>query len=83
RKQRDLAYTKILKEGNPDELAEIINTLKMESHEKGLDKKKVSATDKKYLDKAESLLYSEISISLSIEMDEINDKVSSMFQEIL
>lgn len=83
RKQRDLAYTKILKEGNPDELAEIINTLKMESHEKGLDKKKVSATDKKYLDRAEILLYSEISISLSIEMDEINDQVSSMFQEMI
>ena len=48
-----------------------------------MDKKKVSSTDKKYLDKAESLLYSEISISLSMDMGEINDKVSAMFQEIL
>lgn len=83
RKQRDLAYTKILKEGNPNELAEIISTLKIESREKETDKKKVSATDKKYLDKAEGLLYSEISISLSMDMNQINDKVSSMFQEIL
>lgn len=83
RKQRDLAYTKILKEGNPDELAEIINALTIESHEKEIDKKKVSATDKKYLDKAESLLYSELSISLSMDIDEVNDKVSSMFQDIL
>ncbi len=83
RKQRDLTYTKMLKEGNPDELADIINTLKMEGREKEIDKKKVSATDKKYLDKAESLLYSEISISLDMDMAEINDKVSSMFQEVL
>lgn len=83
RKQRDLAYTKILKEGNPDELADIINTLKIEGREKTIDKKKVSATDKKYLDRAESLLYSEISISLDMGMTEVNDKVLTMYQEIL
>jgi CarD family transcriptional regulator len=79
KKQRELAYGKILKEGNPCELAEIINALKIEETEKIAEGKKFSATDSKYLERAERLLYSELSISLNMKIEQIKDRITEMF----
>jgi CarD family transcriptional regulator len=81
RKQRERAYTKILKEGNPFELAEIILTLLLEKDEKDKAGKNISVADKKYLEQAEKLLYSELSVCLDIEMDEVKEKVLDMLLE--
>lgn len=83
KKQREQAYTNILKEGNPDELVEIINSLMIEENEKIEEGKRISATDKKYLDKAERLLYSELSVSLNIEMKLIKDRVLDLFKVVI
>lgn len=81
RKQREKAYTKILKEGNPIDLAEIILTLLLEKNEKEETGKNISVADKKYLEQAEKLLYSELSVCLDIEMDQVKEKVLDMLLE--
>lgn len=80
KKQRDQSYVKIIKEGNPSELAEIINALMIEDNEKKVEGKRISETDKKHLDKAERLLFPELSIALNMEIEEVKDSVASVFQ---
>ena len=41
--------------------------------------KRISATDTKFLEKSERLLYSELSVTLNLEMEQIKDKVACMF----
>ncbi len=81
KKLREQAYTKILKEGNPNELVEIINALVIEENEKISEGKKASDTDRKYLLRAEKLLYSELSVTLNIKIDLIKDRVTCMFKK--
>lgn len=81
KKQREQAYTKILKEGNPNELVEIINALVIEENEKISEGKKASDTDRKYLVRAEKLLYSELSVTLNIKFELIKERVACMFKK--
>lgn len=75
RRQREKTYNQILKEGNPSEIVEIINALILEENEKLKAGKNITVADKRYLEKAEKLLYSELSICLNIEMDQVKEKV--------
>jgi CarD family transcriptional regulator len=83
KKTRERVYTKILKEGNPNELVEIINVLNEEENEKRAEGRKQSATDEKYLEKAKELLFTELSVSLGIEIEEIKQRVETILQEKL
>ncbi len=75
RRQREKTYTQILKDGNPSEIVEIINALILEENEKTKAGKNVSVADKRYLEKAEKLLYSELSVCFNIEMDKVKEKI--------
>lgn len=75
RRQREKTYNQILKEGNPSEIVEIINALILEENEKLKAGKNITVADKRYLEKAEKLLYSELSICLNIEIDQVKEKV--------
>ncbi len=81
KKMRERVYTKMLKEGNPNELVEIINVLNEEENEKRSEGRKNSATDEKYLQKAKELLFSELSVSLGIEIDQIKQRVETILKE--
>ena len=81
KKTRERVYTKMLKEGNPSELVEIINVLNEEENEKRMEGRKRSATDEKYLEKAKELLFSELSVSLGIEIELIKQRVETILQE--
>lgn len=81
KKMRERVYTKMLKEGNPSELVEIINVLNEEENEKRAEGRKNSATDVKYLEKAKELLFTELSVSLGIEMEQIKQRVEIILQE--
>lgn len=75
KKMRERVYTKMLKEGNPSELVEMINVLNEEEEEKIAEGRKKSATDEKYLQKAKELLFSELSVSLGIEIEQVKQRV--------
>jgi CarD family transcriptional regulator len=81
KKIRERVYSRILKEGNPSELVEIINVLIEEENEKRVEGRKISATDEKYLQKAKEILYSELSASLGIEIEQIKQRVEAILQE--
>lgn len=81
KKTRERVYTKMLKEGNPSELVEMINVLNEEDNEKRAEGKKKSATDEKYLEKAKELLFTELSVSLGIEIEQIKQRVETILQE--
>lgn len=83
KKVRDQEYTRCLKEGDPHELVIIINALMIEDKERKIAGKKISATDKKYLEKAERLLYPELSIALNIDMEQMQDRIACRFEEVL
>ena len=83
KKVRERVYTKMLKEGDPCELVEIINVLNEEENEKRAEGRKNSATDEKYLEKAKELLFTELSVSLGIEIDQIKQRVETILQDKL
>lgn len=83
KKMREQVYSKILKEGDPNELVEIINALIIEENEKTVEGKNISATDRKYLERAEKLLYSELSVSLNVKVEQIKEKVAGMFISLI
>jgi len=80
KKLREQVYNRILKEGNPEELVEIIKAIILEENERVTDGKKISATDRKYLERAERLLYSEMSVALNITPAQIKEKVAGMLR---
>lgn len=81
KKLRERVYTRILKEGNPSELVEIINALIEEENEKRIEGRKNSATDEKYLEKAKELLFTELSVSLGVDIEQIRQRVEAILQE--
>ena len=83
KKMRERVYTRMLKEGNPSELVEIINVLNEEENEKKADGRKRSATDEKYLVKAKELLFTELSVSLGIDIEQIKLRVETILREKL
>ncbi len=83
RKKRDQTYTKLLKEGDPMQLIQIINALNIEGQEKKAVGKNMSTTDKRILDRAEKLLYPELSLALGVAVETIKQRVESVFQDQL
>ncbi|NLK26948.1 MAG: hypothetical protein GX306_01180 [Clostridiales bacterium] len=83
RKKRDQVYTKLLKEGDPKQIIQIINALNIEDQEKKAAGKNMSTTDKRILERAEKLLYPELSLALGVEVETIKQKVETIFQEAI
>lgn len=75
RRQREKTYNQIIKDGNPSDIVEIINALILEEDEKMKAGKNISVADKKYLEKAEKLLYSELSVCFNLQMNQVKEKV--------
>lgn len=81
RKEREKAYTYMLREGDPMELAEIITALMIEEHNRSEEGKTFPATDKKILERAEQLLYSELSVIYDEEYVDIKNRVAEYIKE--
>ena len=82
-KKKDQFYTQILKDGNPMQLIKVITSILIDEQEKIAAGKKMSTTDKRILDKAERLLYPELSLALETEVETIKERVTSLFQEVV
>jgi CarD family transcriptional regulator len=83
KKKRDQLYTQILRDGEPELLVKMINALIFEDKEKISVGKRISATDRRYLDKAEKLLYPELALALNIEIDIIRERAQAIHQETI
>jgi len=83
RKKKDQLYTQIIKEGNPMQLIKVITSILIDEQEKIAAGKKISTTDKRFLDRTEKLLYPELSLALGLEVETIKERVTSLFQEVV
>ena len=81
-KTREQMYKEAIRTYNCHSLVQIIKTLYMRRQDRVMQGKKVLSSDEYYLKKAEELLYSEISIALSIPKESvegyINDEITKM-----
>lgn len=71
-------YTKLVDEGNRQEIASIINTLLRKKVEVEEENKKLNGRDRDLLRTAKSALFTELSISLDTSIEKINNKISKM-----
>lgn len=81
-KMIEYEYKNLISTGNKEDLIKIIKTTYLKNKERLENKKKISDKDNSYFEKAERILYNEISIVLGKTFDEtkeyIIEKVSEM-----
>lgn len=74
-KKREEVYRQILKPCECIEWARLIKTIYFRKELKARQGKKITATDTKYLKRAEDFLYQELAISMKLEPIEVKERV--------
>lgn len=74
-KNREQMYKEAIRTYDCDTLVEIIKTLYLRKQNRLHEGKKVLSSDEQYLRKAEELLYSEMSLSLSIPKEKVEEYI--------
>lgn len=72
---RTQAYSDIMKKGDRFEMSNVINTLIRRKHELEQIDKKFAIQDSKFLQSVQSMLFTELAISLSTTPDDIAERV--------
>lgn len=70
-KEREKSYKEAIQSNNPERLVEIIKLIYQRKKTRQEQGKKVTATDSRYFEIAEKLLYSELELVLNLNKDEI------------
>ncbi len=73
--QRTQNYSAIAKKGDRKEMSKVINTLLIKKHELENNDKKFPEQDRKLLVSIESILFSELALSLNTSTEEISEKI--------
>lgn len=79
----EFEYKSLLAEGSHESLIKIIKTTYIRNKERVENKRKIGEKDDQYFKKAESLLYTEFSISLNMSYDEVKSFIASRVEENL
>lgn len=82
-KKREGLYKEALKTGKCQDLISIIKTLYLQKQDRLAQGKKTLTLDERYLKIAEESLYSELSISLGIPMEEMEEYISARVERPL
>ena len=81
-KSNEEKYKKALKKYEFKEFIRIIKTLHLKEKERSLEGKTMTNTDKKYMDAAKDCLYSELSVTLEIPIEKVEDFISKRLELI-
>lgn len=81
-KRLELKLKEAMKKYDCWEWIKVIKTLYSRKEERSLQGKKITGTDEKYLQTAEDFLFGELSISLNISKDKIEDLISERLKVI-
>lgn len=76
-------YKTLLHSGNLSDLIKIIKTTYLRNSNRINNHKKISEKDENYFNKAESLLYNELSISLGLSVDETKEYIKGRIESII
>lgn len=80
-RNREQMYKEAIRTYDCNTLVEIIKTLYLRKQNRLHEGKKVLASDEQYLRKAEELLYSEMSISLSIPKEKVEEYITAAVEK--
>lgn len=76
-------YKELLKTGRLEDLIKIIKTTYLRNENRIENHKKISEKDDNYFNKAENLLYSELSISLGLSFDDTKDYIKRRVEQLV
>lgn len=76
-KMREQTYKDAFRTNEAADLVSIIKNMYLRMEERIAAGKKITATDDKYFQQAENILYSELAISLGIQTEEVRDLISN------
>lgn len=76
-KMIEFEYKNLLSTGNKEDIVKVIKTAYLRNKSRLENKKKLSEKDTNYLEKAEKLLYNEISVVLNLSFDATRDYIIS------
>lgn len=77
-RERNIEYKKVIKTGNRNEIAGLVNTLMRHHIELKKENKKLYEQDRRILDMTQSILFKELAMTLDTSYENIHTKVSSM-----
>jgi len=75
-KMREQTYKDAFRTNEAADLVSIIKNMYLRREERLAAGKKITATDDKYFQQAESILYSELAVSLGVRTDEVQNLIS-------
>ncbi len=75
---RTAGFKKIMNDGSPSKILRMIMTIKKKIKEGKEEGKKSCLSDEVFMKKAEKLLYSELSLALGVEYDELDEYIESL-----
>lgn len=81
-KMRENLYKAAIKSNDCHEWIKIIKTLYMRKEQRIAEGKQITATDSRYMQEAEKLLYGELALSLNIDRDKVVDYINEQVAEI-
>ena len=79
-KLREQTYKDAFRTNEAEDLVSIIKNMYLRRQERIAAGKKITATDDKYFQQAEHILYSELAISLGVKTDEVRDLISDTIE---
>ncbi|MNW56586.1 CarD-like/TRCF domain protein [compost metagenome] len=74
-------YESFLQKNNCRVLIKLIKTIYIKNYDAIQNKKKISDTDQRYLKRAEDLLYSEFSVALEMNIEDVKQHVEAVVEE--
>ena len=75
-KMREQKYKEAFRSNEPSELVAIIKNMYLRGQERLAAGKKITATDDKYFQQAENILYTELAFSLQINKEDVRDLIT-------
>lgn len=82
-KQLENEYKSLLNSGNLYNLVKIIKTTYLRNKRRTDEHKKIGETDESYFNKAEKLLYNELSVSLDMTYDATKDYIKNKVDDLI
>lgn len=79
-KTRELTYKETFRKHDCREYVRMIKTIYSRREERIAEKKKLTATDERYIRMAEDQLYGELAVALSMEKEEVKDYIFSRLE---
>jgi CarD family transcriptional regulator len=78
----ELEYKNLLSTGSKEDIIKVIKTAYLRNKERLQKKKKLSEKDTNYLEKAEKLLYNELSVVLNLSIDATREYIIDKVEAI-